>query len=416
MVDLSQLTLIYAEDEQMLRENISDMLSDEVKKLYVAKDGHEALSLYEKNSDVDLIISDIQMPHMNGLEMAKKVKQKNKSIPIIFTTAFTDSEYLLKAIEIGIDKYIKKPIDMEMLFDAVETAYEPIYQRLQIEQMNETLEQRVREKTAQLQDLNDNLQKRVQEELEENRKKDRILIQQSRYSEMGEMIENIAHQWRQPLNTISLLTTNAQFKQQLGGLSDEEFENTFSEIEHLSQYLSQTINDFRSFFQPDRERSRFFFEDTINRSITLTEASYKYSHITVHKDLTSKKLEYEGFPNELSQVFLNILNNAKDAINETDANNKCVLFSLKEEKSKIVIKINDSAGGMPEQILDKIFDPYFTTKSGAKGTGLGLSMCKEIIEDHMKGSLSAKNASFSIDNEECYGAEFTIELPLIHSA
>jgi len=413
IIDFSNITILYVEDEDKLRENIADMLSDDIKKLYVAKNGYEALKLYKKHDDIDLIISDIQMPRMNGLDMARTIKSLNKTIPIIFTTAFTDSEYLMKAIEIGVDKYIKKPVNMQLLYEAIEQVCEPIHQRRQIEMMNETLEKRIVEKTAQLRELNDNLQERVEEEVSENRKKDRILIQQSRFSEMGEMIENIAHQWRQPLNTITLLTANAQFKHQLGKLKDEEFNKTFNEIESLMQYLSQTINDFRSFFQPDRERSNFNLEDTISRSLTLTEASYDYNHIKVHKKIDQLNIKYLGFPNELSQVFLNILNNSKDAMIEQDVKDKNVLFSLRQESEKVVIQISDNAGGLPENIIGKIFDPYFTTKTGTKGTGLGLSMCKEIIESHMSGKLSATNAHFRVNNQRCFGAQFTIELPLV---
>jgi len=413
IVDFSNITLLYVEDEEKLRENIADMLSDDIKKLYVAKNGDEALDLYKKFDDIDLIISDVQMPRMNGLDMARKVKSINKTMPIIFTTAFTDSEYLMKAIEIGVDKYIKKPVDMSLLYEAIEQVCEPIHQRRQIEMMNVTLEKKIIEKTAQLRELNDNLQERVEEEVSENRKKDRILIQQSRFSEMGEMIENIAHQWRQPLNTITLLTANAQFKHQLGKLEDDEFERTFNEIESLMQYLSQTINDFRSFFQPDRERANFNLEDTISRSLTLTEASFEYNHIKVHKKIDQLNIKYLGFPNELSQVFLNILNNSRDAMIEQNVKKKNVLFRLRQESKKIIIQINDNAGGLPENIISKIFDPYFTTKTGTKGTGLGLSMCKEIIEGHMNGTLSASNAHFEVDNQRFFGAQFTIELPLI---
>jgi len=413
IVDFSNITLLYVEDEEKLRENIADMLSDDIKKLYVAKNGDEALDLYKKFDDIDLIISDVQMPRMNGLDMARKVKSINKTMPIIFTTAFTDSEYLMKAIEIGVDKYIKKPVDMSLLYEAIEQVCEPIHQRRQIEMMNVTLEKKIIEKTAQLRELNDNLQERVEEEVSENRKKDRILIQQSRFSEMGEMIENIAHQWRQPLNTITLLTANAQFKHQLGKLEDDEFERTFNEIESLMQYLSQTINDFRSFFQPDRERANFNLEDTISRSLTLTEASFEYNHIKVHKKIDQLNIKYLGFPNELSQVFLNILNNSRDAMIEQNVKKKNVLFRLRQESKKIIIQINDNAGGLPENIISKIFDPYFTTKTGTKGTGLGLSMCKEIIEGHMNGTLSASNGHFEVDNQRFFGAQFTIELPLI---
>ena len=413
-IDFSQITVLYAEDETTLRENIADMLSDDLKKLYVAQNGLEALELYEKHDDIDLVISDIQMPKMNGLELAKKIKSLNSAMPIIFTTAFTDAEYLMKAIEIGVDKYIKKPIEMNLLYDAIVQVCEPIHQQRQIKLMNETLEQRVKEKTAELQEFNENLQERIKEEVEENRKKDRVLIQQSRFSEMGEMIENIAHQWRQPLNSISLLTTNTKFKKQLGTLNDDEFENAFTEIEEIAQYLSQTINDFRSFFQPDRELQSFNFEDTISRSLSLTEASFKYNQINVHKKIETIDDKFRGFPNELSQVFLNILNNARDAMLEQNLKERNVLFCLRKNNTQVIIEISDNAGGMPEEILEKVFDPYFSTKTDTKGTGLGLSMCKEIIEEHMNGKLSVSNSNFEIKDKSYFGAVFTIELPLSH--
>jgi PAS domain S-box-containing protein len=262
-------------------------------------------------------------------------------------------------------------------------------------------EEVLKRKHLEMKQLNRSLEKKVEEEVAKNRQKDYLLIQQGRQAAMGEMIGNIAHQWRQPLTTISLLIQNLQETYFYGDFSGEFMEKSIEHVMQVIQHMSRTIDDFRSFFKPDKERSTFLMGDVIQRTITFVEPSMRYQNISVdvrmHKDLS-----VNGYPNECAQVFLNILSNARDVIIERKIASPEILIKACRRKGKTIVTIWDNAGGIPENIIDKVFEPYFTTKDLGKGTGVGLYMSKTIIEKHMGGKLGVKNVNG--------GAEFRIEI------
>jgi len=252
------------------------------------------------------------------------------------------------------------------------------------------------------------------QDITNEKEKDRLFIQQSRTAAMGEMIGNIAHQWRQPLSAISTIASGAKIRKNLNLISDKEIDTAFTKIANHTQYLSQTIDDFRNFFNQDNKKMIFCLKDVIQKSLTLTEAAYKNSDIIIRPEFLDEDLMCEGSPSKLAQVFLNILNNAKDILIERDIKEKIVLITLKKEKNYIVINIYDNAKGIPKDILPKIFDPYFTTKHQAQGTGIGLYMSKEIIEKHLNGILTASNTEFQIKGKNYFGAAFTIKIPHVN--
>jgi PAS domain S-box-containing protein len=248
-------------------------------------------------------------------------------------------------------------------------------------------------------------QKQQEKELKE---KEEILVQQSKMASMGEMIENIAHQWRQPLSVISTIATGIQLKHEYGLFDEKDVLEELKSINTSAQYLSHTIDDFRNFLIKNKVKKIFKLKDTIEKAQNILKSKFKNREIEVIKDL--QDLEYNGFENELIQVFLNLFNNSKDAFESTHVEQKYILIHTYEENGKIVILVKDSAGGIPEEIISKVFDPYFTTKHQTQGTGIGLYMSKQIVTNHLEGSLSVSNIHFTHDGKELYGACFKIVL------
>ncbi len=242
------------------------------------------------------------------------------------------------------------------------------------------------------------------------REKDITLFQQSKLAAMGEMIGNIAHQWRQPLSIISTAATGILLQKDLGISTDTDEKKALVAINNSTQYLSQTIEDFRNFLRLDKEVKLFNINDSIEKSISLTNIRKKSDEIKVILDV-DKHLEVEGIKNEFIQVIINLLNNAKDALKNLKTQ-KLIFINAYKEKDNIFIIVKDNGGGIPEDIINRIFEPYFTTKHQFQGTGIGLYMSIEIIKNHMKGIISVKNEKFEYDNKRFKGACFTIKLSI----
>ena len=217
---------------------------------------------------------------------------------------------------------------------------------------------------------------------------------------MGEMISMIAHQWRQPLTAITTASSTLQMKMILEKYDKAEFQNTLKNIDAYAVHLSNTIDDFRNLFRLNRSAASFKASDLLDRTLSFHENVFESNNIVIKK-IVDTDAEIISFENELMQVLLNILNNAVDALNENSAVNPTIIITLNEVKDKIMICIEDNAGGVPEKVIAKIFEPYFSTKS-KNGTGLGLYMSKMIIENLCKGSLDFENTGL--------GAKFTLLL------
>lgn len=275
-----------------------------------------------------------------------------------------------------------------------------------LEEANEKL----KEKSKMLEDLNKSLNDRVREEVETNRQNELILMQQSKMASLGEMIGNIAHQWRQPLSVISIGATGLKIQKEAGILNDEEFIETCDSINNNAQYLSNTIDDFRNFIVGDREEVKFNLNQNINSLIDFVLGKSKSHNVNIVTKL-DKDIELHGFPNELLQCYINIFNNSFDAFNDKQKE-KYIFISTIIEAENITVSFKDNAGGIPEDILPKIFDPYFTTKHKSQGTGLGLSMTYNLIVKGMKGHIVAHNVNYEYKGKKYKGAEFKISLPV----
>lgn len=253
-----------------------------------------------------------------------------------------------------------------------------------------------------LQQINSTLLDEIDERVNEVRSKDQLMIQQSRQAAMGEMIENIAHQWRQPLHQLSLIQQNIFFGYQLNSLTPEQMGKYQEQSDQLFVFMGETIDDFRNFFQPDKMRESFHLHESIEKVLDIIKASLSKNKITF--DFTYKENDVlVGYANEFSQVVLNIVNNAKDVLTERKIKNPKIVIKHTFKDNKHIVTICDNAGGIDESIIGNVFDPYFTTKFKSQGTGIGLYMSKMIIEKSMEGTLSVSNTG--------PGACFLIALP-----
>lgn len=286
-----------------------------------------------------------------------------------------------------------------------------------IKNINQELHDRVETKTIELQEINKNLQQTIEHEIEESRKKDQIMYQQARLASMGDMIQNIAHQWRQPLNSLILLIQSFKTKANAGKL-DKKFIDTQTEDGlRIARNMSATIENFRNFFRISQLKKQFSISNSIQDCIKIMNPTLKQHNINVHANIKEEVLYY-GHENAFAQIILNILKNSYDAILEHRINNGECEISLKKLPECIQIEIKDNAGGIKESIMDKIFEPYFTTKHKSVGTGIGLYMTKEIVEKQMYGIISVSNSNWNskIFKECChFGAIFLIQLPIIKS-
>jgi signal transduction histidine kinase len=234
------------------------------------------------------------------------------------------------------------------------------------------------------------LQQSIKQEISKNKKQQLLMLHQNRLAQMGEMINMIAHQWRQPLNHLSLVNQTLYYQYKKHELNDEKVEDFKEKSNKTIRQMSSTIDDFRNFFRPEKEKTDFCVNDVVRHVLDITVPMLKHNSIEVAFRYDQECYSY-GFPNELGQGILNIVNNAQDALNEKGTDEKKIEIILHHQENRLVLSICDNAGGIEEGVIDKIFDPYFSTKSNKNGTGLGLYISKIIIEEHMKGRLLVSN-------------------------
>jgi PAS domain S-box-containing protein len=262
-------------------------------------------------------------------------------------------------------------------------------------------EEKLTQKKQQLENLNKTLEMRVQEEVEKNRNKDILLIHQNRQAALGETLDHIAHQWKQPLNALSLVTGNLQEEAFSGKLTDDSLTEATATILALVDHMAQTINVFRDFYRPEKEMNVFSIKEAIDKALLFIKPALRLEAIEV--DFYSDPLlAAYGYPKEYAQVLLNILSNAREAFKERGVVKPKISIQAIAEDGNAVVTVTDNAGGIPDANIGRIFDLYFTTREPSGGTGIGLYMSKNIIEKNMGGKLSVRNTG--------YGAEFRIKL------
>jgi len=241
---------------------------------------------------------------------------------------------------------------------------------------------------------------------------EKMLSHQTKMASMGEMIGNIAHQWRQPLTAISVAAGGIKLNFEL---DMEDRQETIKELDNIvsnTQFLSSTIEDFQNFLKDNKTMMHFSFNDTLDKTITIISANLDSYEIKIVK-LYTEHIQIYGIQNDFIQVLLNIINNAADVLKtpKFDNQKKYIFIDITQDEKNITISIKDNAGGIPQKVLPKIFDPYFTTKHQAQGTGLGLYMTHQIIVDSLKGYITAQNETYTYENNSYHGANFIITLP-----
>ena len=249
--------------------------------------------------------------------------------------------------------------------------------------------------------LNENLEARVADEVRKNREKDQIMIHQGRLAEMGEMISNIAHQWRQPLNNLALILQDLDSLSNHDEMTPEALHQEVEKAMGVITFLSHTIDDFRLFFKKDREKSRFSINAAVEKAVNLMTPGLSSHNINISVR-AAVEIEAEGYANEYSQAILNIINNARDVLLERKIEKPEIAINILAEEGCSLVTVSDNAGGIDSDIIFRIFEPYFSTKFHAQGTGIGLYMSKTIIEKNMGGAISVINGD--------KGAEFKVLL------
>ncbi|MEA3497717.1 MAG: response regulator [Campylobacterota bacterium] len=386
-----ELTALYVEDEVALQQGVSEYLKKLFKRVECAVDGKEGLEKYKKEK-YDIVITDIEMPIMNGLEMAKAIKDIDSNQSIIIMSAYTNTSYFVDSIQIGVSGYIIKPMDYKQMNQVI---YKTV---LNIQDHQKVI------------DYEKHLEDRVNEEVLKNKINQKILFEQSKMASMGEMLESIAHQWRQPLSVISTAASGMKMQKEYAILTDEVFNNSIDSIVGAAIHLSDTIDDFRDFFKPGKKKELYSLKESFHRATDLLSSKFKNRGIEVIENMDDTKIY--GLSNDLVQVFMNILNNAKDALEESSTTRRLIFIDIELKDDSILISIKDNAGGVPELLMEKIFESHFTTKADKDGTGIGLYMTKQIISDHLNGKISVENIEYKYENETYNGAVFKIVLPL----
>lgn len=369
---LNDFSIMYVEDDEDIREFVNYILKPKCKNFYLAENGSIGLDLYKEHKP-DIVLSDLYMPQMDGLQMSKKLKTIDPELPIVLVTSFDDGNSLKEAINCGIDKYIQKPFSVDSFFESLNSVVKVLHLK------------------------------------KEKQKIEKLMYSQSKIASMGEMIGNIAHQWRQPLNVISTAASGCILKYEINGkLEGKEIMDNTQEILSQVTYLSNTIDDFRDFYTTNDKCEMFNIKNTLYKSIKLVRESYRCNNIEVILDLDDYYMEKRE--NELVQVLINIFNNAKDAfiLNNIDSDKRFVFINLEKNEDKCTLFIKDSANGIDEKILDRIFEPYFTTKFASKGTGIGLYMSHKIIKEHFEGEITAFNEAYEFNAMRLKGACFKI--------
>ncbi|RXJ67147.1 hypothetical protein CRV08_11185 [Halarcobacter ebronensis] len=329
-------------------------------------------------------------------EVANEISKGNLGLRS-FNNNSDEIGHLSKSFNMMISKIESSQKELKDSYEKLEDRVEE--RTLELNKTNKMLE----DKTHELEQLNQVLDKKVKEEVEKRAKQEKLLMHQSRLAAMGEMIGNIAHQWRQPLSMITTAASGMKVEKEFGLSNNESELNKIEVIIKTSNYLSNTIEDFSNFFKPNKHKETFHIEDKLQQSLELVASSLKFHHIIVEEDL-DKTIEIKGFPNEYAQAILNILTNSKDVLVQRKIKNPTIFIKLYKDNNYAVLEIEDNAGGIDEKIIDKIFEPYFTTKHKYQGTGIGLYMSKMIVEENMQGKLGVENSK--------HGALFKIKIPI----
>ncbi|MBF0538262.1 MAG: hybrid sensor histidine kinase/response regulator [Nitrospirae bacterium] len=365
--------ILIIDDEEIIRLSLSDILTDYGYEVITASDGTKGLQLC-RDTMPEVVLLDQRMPGISGIETLQGIRALDQDAQVVFITGHAEVNVAVEAIKHGAYDFLVKPVRPDRLLTTIARAIE----RLRLERQNREL-----------------------------------LIQQSKMAAMGEMIGFITHQWKQPLNAIGLIAQDIEDTHQYGQMDTAYLKTSVGEIMGQVTFMSKTMDDFRDFFRPSKQSAIFDAVRAVEDTLSLLSEHIKKSGIDIilNKGDSEGLFYLRGHPNEFKQVLLNIINNARDAILSQaseaggipQGRQGKISIALSKLNRHILIAITDNGGGIAEDMAEKLFDPYFTTKGPQKGTGIGLYISKVIIENRMHGGINVRNSDG--------GAVFTLDLP-----
>ena len=377
--------VLIIDDSKFICKQVKTILEPRNYKLTSAYSAKMALEKLRED-DFKLIILDMELPDMHGSKLLEIIRKNKKfiGVPIIVLSGTSTPEIVRNVLKNGANDFLKKPFVFEEFILKID---------LWVDYFKKSKE--LDEQKLKLKFVNENLENLVLEEIEKNRQKDKIMFAQSRQAQMGEVLGMVAHQWKQPLNAISMSTDLIELKVQKNALDIDSARKITVKVKKYIKHLMQTMEDFQSFFSPQKEMIESDFKIIFYKALTLIEDILRIKKIEVIFEVDTLKT-FKTYENEIVQVVLNLMKNAQDIIEEKKIQNPYIKVNIKDT----TITIEDNAGGIPKDAINKIFEPYFSTKDKKKGTGIGLYMSQIIVEEHCKGKLSVENTS--------EGAKFTI--------
>lgn len=381
------VVILYIYDNTLLFENA-----------YTLKKAKESLEI--KNNEIDLLLN---------TTMEAVIVYENEKCKYTNNTALELFEYENK--NDFAKKSLHELVDYQYI-SMIKSQNETPFEVKMIKQNKEVFDALVQIKDKEID--NKRLKVLTVIDLTQIKTKDKILADQSKMAVLGEMFGNIVHQWRQPLSAICTITSGLQFQRQRNIKNEELLDKNLDDIVNLTTHLSETINDFRSFMLKEKSKSKFMIKDNIDKTINILNELLKAKGIEIIIDYEDN-YELESYSNELTQALLNIINNAKDALEEIKTNKKYIFVKTFKDKDNGYIEIKDNALGINENIINDIFKPYFTTKGEELGTGLGLYMTQQIIEISMKSKIKVSNCTYNYKEQSYKGACFTIKIPFLQT-
>ena len=363
---MEKYTILIVDDEPINIDVFVGIFSNEYE-VKAAKSGKEALKIL-KQYHIDLVLLDIMMPQMDGYEVAVIMQNdlKLKTIPFIFLMPRSDPESIVKGFEYGAADYVLKPFIKNELIVRVKNHIERIV-------------------------LKNNLLKKVEDETQKRILNEQLLIRHARIAEMSETIGNIAHQWRQPLNNLSINLQLISMFAKSQEYTEQQLDELMDKSKKLIQKMSMTIDQFKNFFRVDKMLQTFIIQEALNESLAIMQASFEKHKIALKLCVPKEGIEVTAVKSEIEQVVVSVVNNAVDALVLHAIQNPEIQISLIQDTDSITISISDNGGGIDKKIIDKVFDPYFSTKVQRNGTGIGLYTSKIILEHHKNGTISVRN-------------------------
>ncbi len=370
---LKNLKLLYVEDDKATRVSTLLILEIFFTDIIIATDGLDGLEKFKQN-EIDIVITDINMPNINGLEMSQTIKEIDSSVPILIFSAYNEIEFFMNAIKLGIEGYLLKPIDLDQVASVLNKSVDNILLKKENLEYKRCLE------------------KKVEYQVQELRDKDRLLHQHSKMAAMGEMIDIIAHQWKQPLNIISMTTDYASLSS-----SDNEtvalkdVEECRSKVIKQVTHLLDTLDEFRNFLRPNINIKE------INIKVLLTSIRLLLNDQLIKNQVElvvvcEDDISMVANENDIKHLFINLINNAIEEMIESGVSKKIVTIRCSKNIDKVEILVEDRGRGIPQNIIDNIFKANFSTKTQSGGTGIGLYMSKQIVEKY-DGKISVYNGA-----------------------